>query len=332
MSQVFDLDSQSAMIINGEPDISITYYETQADAMSMTNPLVSPYANIVEDLQTIYVLATNDITGCTTIVELPLVVEPSPIVPTAIEDYIVCDDDDNGFNQFDFNTVITPQILTGGQTAVDYALSYHTTLADADSGNNPIVNTANYTNVSNPQVIYIRLESNSNGCVTTGAFNISVSLPPEIDPTYDNELSQCDDLDANYMQANDGFTTFDLTVEDAEIVNGNNSWIVTYYETQADAQADVNAIADPTTYTNTMNGPQTVFIRVTDNDTGCFSFTTVTIRVLPNPSPSPNPDDLIVCDDTNAGDMIELFDLTQNEVFIINGELGVTASYYTMCV
>ncbi|AEH00087.1 T9SS type B sorting domain-containing protein [Lacinutrix sp. 5H-3-7-4] len=325
----FDLDAQSAIITNGEPDITISYYETQDDAMNMVNPLVSPYNNIVANIQTIYVLAENDNTGCFTIVEMPLIVQPAPVVPLDIEDYIICDDDDDGFNQFDFDAVITPQIFTAGQTAADFTLTYHTTQANADSGNNPIINTSNYTNNSNPQTIYIRLESNTNGCVTTGEFIIRVEFPPVLDPNYDNELAQCDDLDANYMEANDGFTSFDLTVEDSEIVNGNNSWVVTYYETMADAQGDVNAIADPTNYTNTMNGPQTLYVRVTDNDTGCFSFTTVTLRVLPNPSPTPDPEDLIVCDDTNAGDLIEVFDLTQNEIAIINGELNVTASYYT---
>ncbi|AEH00200.1 T9SS type B sorting domain-containing protein [Lacinutrix sp. 5H-3-7-4] len=325
----FDLDAQSAIITNGEPDITISYYETQDDAMNMVNPLVSPYNNIVANIQTIYVLAENDNTGCFTIVEMPLIVQPAPVVPLDIEDYIICDDDDDGFNQFDFDAVITPQIFTAGQTVADFTLTYHTTQANADSGNNPIINTSNYTNNSNPQTIYIRLESNTNGCVTTGEFIIRVEFPPVLDPNYDNELAQCDDLDANYMEANDGFTSFDLTVEDSEIVNGNNSWVVTYYETMADAQGDVNAIADPTNYTNTMNGPQTLYVRVTDNDTGCFSFTTVTLRVLPNPSPTPDPEDLIVCDDTNAGDLIEVFDLTQNEIAIINGELNVTASYYT---
>ena len=329
---LFDLDAQTVIIVNGEPDISITYFETQADAMSMTNPLVSPYANIVANMQTIYVLAENDITGCFTIVELPLSVIPSPVVPIAIEDYVICDDDNDGFNQFDFDDVITPQIYVGGQTPADFALTYHTTQGDADSGNNPIVNTANYTNVTNPQIIYIRLVSNTNGCVTTGVFNISVEFPPVLDPMYDNELTQCDDLDANYMEANDGITSFDLTVEDIEITGPTNvSWIVTYYETLADAQADTNAIPDPTAYTNTMTGPQTVYVRVTDNDTGCFSFTTVTIRVLPNPSPSPDPADLELCDAMDIvgpNDLLEVFDLTQNEAFIINGEVGVTASYY----
>jgi hypothetical protein len=78
--------------------------------------------------------------------------------------------------------------------------------------------------------------------------------------------------------------------------------------------------------------PQTLQVRVTDADTGCFSFTTLTIRVLPNPTPMENPADLESCDDANIvgpNDLIEIFDLTTNEITTINGELGVTASYYT---
>ena len=329
----FDLESQSVIIENGEPNVTTAYYETAADAMSMTNPLTSPYSNIVANQQTIHVLVTNTLTGCFTIVTMDLVVLPSPVVPIEIEEYVVCDADANGFSPFNFDTEITPQILSGGQTAADFALTYHLTQAQADAGSNPIVNTSNYTNISNPQTIYIRLVSNTNGCVSTGQFNISVALPPELNPNYDNEFTQCDDLDADYMEANNGTTSFDLTVEDIEITGPMNvSWIVTYYETLADAQADTNAIADPTAYTNTMSGPQTLYVRVTDNDTSCFSFTTVTLRVLPNPSPSPNPVDLELCDDlviTGTNDLLEVFDLTQNEAFIINGEVGVTASYYT---
>ncbi|WP_044399153.1 T9SS type B sorting domain-containing protein [Lacinutrix sp. Hel_I_90] len=327
---VFTLTDADAEVTGGAPGLTVSYHETMADAENAVNPLTSPYTNLMINTQTIYVRveSTTIATDCATFVELQLIVNPTPQI-TDLTPMEVCDDNQDGINLFDFEAEITPQIFTGTQTAANFTLSYHTTQVDADSGNTPIVNTTNYTNQSNPQTIYIRLVSNANGCVTTSTFNIEVILPPVLDPTYDNELSQCDDLDANYMENNDGITSFDLTVENAEIVNGNSSWIVTYYETQADAQADTNAIPDPTAYTNSVMGSQTLYVRVSDNDTGCFSFTTVTLRVLPNPSPSPTPADLILCDDTNAGDLIETFDLTQNEAFIINGEAGVTASYYT---
>ncbi|WP_452600545.1 hypothetical protein, partial [Pontimicrobium sp. MEBiC06410] len=116
----FDLESQSATIINGEPGVTATYYETMDDAQNMINPLSSPYNNIVANTQTIYVVVTNTgtmttpATGCFTIVELPLEVLPAPVVDLEADlladGYIICDDDGDGFAQFDFDTVITPDV------------------------------------------------------------------------------------------------------------------------------------------------------------------------------------------------------------------------------
>src|SRR5690606_18416867 len=156
--------------------------------------------------------------------------------------------------------------------------------------------------------------------VSTGQFDIRVELPPvAIQPT---PLSLCDD------EVDDEITVFDLTVKNTEITGGEGSWSVRYYETSADAQADTNVIDPDTAYTNTVN-PQTLFVRVTDTDTGCTDFVTLTIRVLPNPTPSLDPENLELCDDINTGDVQEAFDLTENQVYIINGEVGVTPTYHT---
>lgn len=324
----FDLELRTLDIINGEADISVTYHETMADAESDLNALVSPYDNIVPNTQTVYARAENDITGCFTIVELQLIVLPSPEIPVTIDDYVICDDDNNnnGITQFDLTTM--DAVIYGSQDPTLFILTYYLTQADADTGNNPIINVTNYTNASNPQTIYVRLESVTNGCVNTGQFNLVVEFPPV--PVQPTPLEVCDD---DYYAAADEIATFDLTVKNDEITGGNPSWIVTYYETDADAQSDTNAIDPADAYMNTSVGgnphnPQTLYVRVTDTDTGCYAFTTLTIRVLPNPTPSQDPDNIELCDDTNVGDGQEVFDLTINEAYIINGEAGVTATYY----
>ncbi|OUR90828.1 hypothetical protein A9Q87_12820 [Flavobacteriales bacterium 34_180_T64] len=320
----FDLETRTLEIINGELDIVVTYHETQADADNAQNALVSPYNNIVPDTQTIYARAQNVLTGCYTVVGYVLNVLPSPVVPVTIDDYVICDTNTDGVAQFDFVTVMNP-IIYGSQSTVDFLLTYHLTQVDADSGANPIANTGNYTNLSNPQTIYVRLVSAINGCVTTGFFDIRVELPPTaVQPT---PLEICDD------EVADELTEFDLTLKDNEITGGQASWSVSYYETDADAQSGLNAIDPADAYTNTsVNGaapnPQTLYVVVTDTDTGCTDYTTLTIRVLPNPTPSTDPDDLELCDDINPGDAEEVFDLTANELYIINGESGVTASYH----
>ena len=319
----FDLESRTLQIINGDLNIVVTYHETMADADSDQNALTSPYDNIVANTQTVYARKENTLTGCYRIIPLVLNVLPSPVVPVDIDDYVVCDTNADGFAQFNLTTK-NAEIL-GGQAPAQFVLTYHVSQANANTGANPIVNTTNYTNVTNPQIIYVRLVSVANGCIKTGQFEIRVELPPTaIQPT---PLQLCDDEIADEM------TVFDLTVKDNEITGGNGSWSVSYYTTNADAQANTNVIAPATAYTNmSVNGnpanPQTLYVRVTDTDTGCTDFTTLTIRVLPNPTPSTDPSDIELCDDINTGDAEEVFDLTINETYIINGEVGVTATYH----
>jgi gliding motility-associated-like protein len=320
----FSLDIRTLQIINGETNISVTYHETMADADSGQNALAGPYDNIVANTQTVFARKQNTVTDCYRVIPLTLNVRPSPEVPTGITDYVVCDTNSDGFAQFDL-TGKSAEIL-GGQSPSQYTLTYHVSQATADTGASPIANPANYTNTANPQTIYVRLVGVGNGCVKTGQFEIRVELPPTaVQPS---PLNLCDDGVADQM------TVFDLTVKDIEITGGNGSWTVSYYTTSADAQANANVIALATAYTNMSVGgsaanPQTLYVRVTDGDTGCTDFATLTIRVLPNPTPGTAPPDMVLCDDINTGDAQEEFDLTANQPYIINGETGVTPTFHT---
>ncbi|WP_229720453.1 choice-of-anchor L domain-containing protein [Winogradskyella helgolandensis] len=326
----FDLTQRTIEVINGEPNVAITYHETQTDAENGDNPIIGLYTNIVANNQMIFVRSENTVTGCFSLTTntMELIVLPSPEVPTSIESYTICDTNDNGITQFDLTT--KDEEILNGQDPLEVLLTYHVSALDAATGNNPIINVGNYTNTVNPQVIYVRLYNPTTGCDDTGEFELEVNLPPVVvQPT---QLSECDDLGET---PGDEFTTFDLTVKNNEITGGNSSYSVDYYETDADAQSQTNVIPDPTQYTNTsVNGlnanPQTLYVVVTDTNTGCVDFTTLTIRVLPNPTPTPSDQlpSLELCDDVNTGDGVEVFDLTENEILILNGEAGVTASYY----
>jgi gliding motility-associated-like protein len=317
----FDLEERTLEIIGGELNIAVTYHDTQADAETGDNTLASPYTNIVMDQQTIYIRLTNTITGCYNASEtLTIRVLASPEVPVTIDEYVICDTNSDGIAQFDLTTKDAEVI--GTQT--DVTLTYHVTAADAASGANPIANVGNYSNTSNPQTIYVSLVSTINACVDLGQFEIRVELPPvAVQPL---PLELCDD------EIEDEITVFDLTVKDAEITGGEASWSVSYYETQVDADAQTNAVTAEA-YTNTAIGiaaanPQTLFVVVTDIDTGCADQVTLTIRVLPNPTPTEVLPDLILCDDINPGDMEEVFDLTTDEALLLNGELNVTPTYH----
>ncbi|WP_299683666.1 choice-of-anchor L domain-containing protein [uncultured Dokdonia sp.] len=68
----------------------------------------------------------------------------------------------------------------------------------------------------------------------------------------------------------DGLAIFDLTVNIPMILNGEDptDFTISYYETQQDAEAQVNAIAMPNAYQNIAN-PQTIYVRTMNSTTGC---------------------------------------------------------------
>ena len=207
----FIVEQNEIDIINGELDIALSYYETMTNAENAVDPIDSPYYNIVGDSQIIFVRAENIITGCFTIVEQELTTLPSPELPLIIEDIVVCDDDYDETTVFDLTQ--RDEDILGDQNTSDFALSYHETLIDADTGDNPIVNTTSYQNLSNPQTIYVRLEDLNTSCVSIGEFHLIVTLPPVIvQPT---ALEECDDEIA------DETTECDLTIKDDEITAGN---------------------------------------------------------------------------------------------------------------
>ena len=320
----FILTDSDDLITGSAAGVTVTYHETLSDANTGANPLASPYNNVVIDTQTIYarVESATVVTDCATIIDLVLNVYPTPqlLTPTALE---LCDDNLDQVVQFDLSDSVT-ELLNGIELS-DVVISFYETQANASSSNNAISTPLAYSNISNPQTVWVRVEYPVTGCEKLTSLELIVNpLPVIVQPT---PLAICDDLLA------DAFTVFDLTVKNTEITVGDGSLEVVYYTTLLDAESATNAILDPTAYTNqAIDGaapnPQTLHVRVTDLDTGCYDLTTLTIRVLPNPTPSPDPVDLELCDDTSSGDGLEVFDLTIDEVFILNGELGVTATYH----
>ena len=77
-------------------------------------------------------------------------------------------------------------------------------------------------------------------------------------------------------------------------------------------------------YSNTSNA-QTIYLRGENEITGCYSTITLDLRVNPIPSPVV-PDPIEECDEDNDG--FTFFNVEDNEVDIINGELDIVLSYY----
>src|SRR5690606_21025385 len=141
-----------------------------------------------------------------------------------LPDLVACDD--SGFAEFDLTK--QEELILGDPQQTDVTLTYHLNEADAIAGINWIVQPDKYTNITNPQTIWVRLDDDLTECFAIGHFNLVVNSGlPITDPT---PLVLCDDLG----EPNDGITTFDLTVKNGEITNGVMTQGVTYFLTEED--------------------------------------------------------------------------------------------------
>ncbi|MDA9875365.1 T9SS type B sorting domain-containing protein [Flavobacteriaceae bacterium] len=312
----FMLTDRDFEISGGVSGVTISYHENLSDAENEINALSSPYTNVDINTQTVFARVENPAvsTLCASIVELVLVVNPTPqlLDPTPLE---VCDDDTDEFAQV--NLTINEGEFLNGIADSDVDISYYETQADAQAETFEIATPTDYTNLSNPQTVWIRVAYNATGCEKLISLELIVNpLPVLVTPS---PLRLCDD-----NAPGDEQEAFTLEDRETEILNGQTGLDFSYHLTALDAETNSSSLTSP--YTNISN-PQTIFVRVSNPVTGCFDLTTLTLEVLPIPSPQ-TPVDMNECDDNATGDGQEVFDLTTNEAFILNGELGVTPTYY----
>jgi gliding motility-associated-like protein len=288
MEEVFDLTTDEVLLLNGEVGVTPTYHESIEDAEEGVNAIADPtlYTN-TSTPQVIYVRVTNDSTGCYTIVNFTILVNPLPEV-IAVTDFIACELFNDGFYDFDV-TMKDAEVLNGQDPAL-FTVTYHVNQQDADDVMNALVSP--YTNVTNPQQIFVAITNNDTGCsISTPSFNIEVQEAAEANSDQEAILYEiCDDeMDADNDPSNNS-AQFDLAIQNQAILDAQDpaNYIVSYYASEADAALGVNAL--PLLYENLVN-PQVIWARV-DNDTPdvagmdtsiCYAVATLTLQVNPLP-------------------------------------------------
>lgn len=213
--------------------------------------------------------------------------------PCGLSPINVCDDDFDGQvvvnlrEAFPFNFCnIDPALESEYQP-----LSYYLSLEDANNETNVIADPENFMTTQSVEV-FRRADP-----ITTTPFGVLIAsdeLILGIQPTPNPnapDLEVCDD-------DGDGFSVFDLTVNDVLIITGQANVVVSYYENETDANNDVNVIIDPTSYNNVVAFQQTVYVRVESEITGCF--TIVDFQIVVSPSPVLSINDISICDGGSA--------------------------------
>jgi len=316
----FDLTQNETTILNGYPSsgFTVNYYRDSGLINFINTP--SAYHNTNRQ-EIIYVeVVNNSNTNCKAQTSFDIEVFELPTVSPIVE-LKQCDDDLDGFSLFNL-TEVNAKLSTNHQNET---ITFYETQAEADNGNNSIVNETTYTNQTvSTDAVWARIE-NSNNCHRTAQVNLIVSTT-QIPNTYTRDFYECDDG----ADITDGIATFDFSLVNTEIETlfpVGQQLIIKYYRNQADALSETNPIADITNYQN-IGYPhsQDVFIRVDsalDNDClGLGHHITLHIEQQPVAHLVTIPEQ---CDDD--GDDMYAFDTSQVEMTLLDGQTNVTVIY-----
>ena len=245
--------------------------------MDNNAPIATPtaYTN-TSTPEIVYVRVSIDLAdpaACFEVIELELIVNPIPDGSAGITPYIICEIPSDDQAVFDLTTK-NQEILNGQDPAIFQVLFYESQ-ADADAMLNPIQEPETYTNLSNPQTIFVAILNTDTNCfVSTQSFDIeeregAVAYTP-LEP-----YAICD-----YYNENDGIAEFDLLNQELldEILGGQDPLVyqLDFYGTLENAELEVAPL--PIIYQNVIN-PQVIYARVTNINSDCYDIAEVILKV-----------------------------------------------------
>jgi gliding motility-associated-like protein len=253
---MFDFSTLTTGIVNGNPNFSVTYHNTNNDAITGQNPITAP---ITVDAVTTYYYRlkytdptnpTNPINGCFLTGKFKF--KKGNITASDATIY-ACNNNNIGTGTFNLTTAA---VYSGTATK-----KYYPTLNDLNAGTNEITNPTNY--VSTQKKVYVKVTT-ADGCSDDS--EITLTFYPLV---VVNEAT----IESCFIEENITTASFDLTSAN---VSPLTSPIKKFYATLANATSGTNEIFTPTNYISTSGS---VYVRVYNGD--CYSITKITLIVLP---------------------------------------------------
>ena len=305
-SEPFNLVNIETDIINGLPDVNISFYLSQEDLDNDANAIDEsvPFNNTTNPQQ-IYLKIENQ--TCVEQSQILLFVNPALLIQP-IDPVEMCDTDDDGYTTI--NLSIFDEDVSNGNLDVT-TVNYYSTLADAENDENSLPNF--YTNQTNPQTIYTRITSTDTGCFDTTQFEITIIPAPTT--TQPSGFTICDDNQ-------DGMFFIDLDSKIPEIVSSTDDLVISFHTSLNNANNNIDAITDSSNYNAST---QTIFVRVESSITSCFSVTTIPVRIntLPVFSEISN---YQICESDE--DQTAEFTFISKDSEILNGQSGKQVLYF----
>lgn len=165
----FDLSSATNDLRISESSI-MTFYETFADYQQKRNPITN-LKNYYSSTTTIHARISSPQGSCQDYATVQLTVLP---LDSNLPTIILCDNDANqdSIMTFDPEKVLSPKISPSTVVATS-KLTYFSNQEDAAMQRNQLNN--NFTTTTNPQILYVRVENNTN---CSGIYQIAVAIQP----------------------------------------------------------------------------------------------------------------------------------------------------------
>ena len=268
---IFDFTTLSAGILNSNPNFTVSYHNTQNDAITGQNPITTPISVVVNSVY-YYSIKYTDPTNPNNPINLCRQTGSFKFVSGEIAGnnatLFACNNNNSAVGLFDLsqaNVIGIPNVTK----------KYYENMQDLNAGINEIQNYAYYT--SPEATVYVKIISDM-GCSTVAQINLKFHPVVVLN---DNYLKTC------FIEDNTSYGLFDLTLAN---VTTNTTITKKYYPSLTDAVNGTNEILNFDNYV----APSGVVYVKGFNTQGCYDIAEVTLEVIP-PVYSPEIKDLTIC-------------------------------------
>ena len=200
---IFNLNKVDNIIRNNDTTLSpVVYYESLADAQGKINPIQNPatYTNKLT-VPNLFARVTNTF-NCANYAQVSLVIANNSIAPQ--NPVSTCDGDavQDGLYQFDLNTQVTPQVLTGLPAGM--IVEYYLLSTDAVAQKNKLPNIFKNT-TAKQQIIYARI---INGADCYGIIPITLVVNTFSPPNFQDETAALCIGSSTTLSVASGFSSY----------------------------------------------------------------------------------------------------------------------------
>lgn len=296
-----------------------------------------PIRTRAQGAQTLNVVITNDATTCVSRTTLTIRVEPLPNPRTDPQDIEACDTGIPGDGIAEgVDLTIRETYIRNNTNPASVDFFYYTDRNQAEADGiqgttypNAIADPTDYDGPAG--TIYVLMTTNANNPAAKKCYQI-VELELIVHPL--PALGDNGDIDDFVACVGGSTNTFVLSSHNIEVIADGldvADYTFTYYHTQPEAEAAVPGTELPDSYPNATN-PETVWVNVRNNATGCYSVGTFDLIVDEPAVANPVTDPALItkCDTDGTNDGLADFDLTAFDATVLGTQPAgdFTVHYY----